>query len=308
MKRASIDIGSNSVLLLAIEFDEKNNCILKEYLNESTITSLGKDLDKNKTFLDHTMFATFEALRNYKKLLEKNGFSITEVIVTATEASRVANNAKEFFNKVFNELGFKIQVINGKGEAYYTALGVITSLKTSDEKSIVVMDIGGASTELIKIHFNPFRIEESISMPIGSVRASDWAKEGSEVLDLKFNEIFKNDLSSFRTDTLVCVAGSMTALASMYLGHKVYDDQKIEGLEIPFNTFKDFARDLQNTSIENLLLLFPFLGKRAPMLGSGSKIAVEIGKILEIKKMKISTRGLRYGTVFTGGIHEQFIN
>ncbi len=306
MKRASIDIGSNSVLLLAVEYDLDSKSITKEFLNESSITSLGKDLDKTLEFLQTSMEATLEALKSYRQMLIANGFKDVEVIVTATEASRVAKNAHIFYDKVLKETGFKVQVISSEGEAYYTALGVVSSLKPNALESVVVMDIGGASTELIKINLHPFKIIESISMPVGSVRATDWNKEGQ--LDAKLKEIFKENLNSYKTKTLICVAGSMTALASMYLGQRVFEDKKIDGLELTFGSFRDFARDLQSTNVENLLLLFPFLGKRAPMVACGSKVAVEIGNRLEIENIKISTRGLRYGTVITGGIHDEFIN
>lgn len=306
MRRASIDIGSNSVLLLAAEVDPMTNTIVQEYLNESFITSLGKDLDKTKCFHSESMNSTLEALSTYKKLLEKINFPIKDVIVTATEASRVAENAKSFYERVKANIGFDVQIISSEGEAHYTALGVISSNNTNEDNNIVVMDIGGASTELIKIQIRPFEIIESISLPLGSVRASDWLNQG--VLEEKFNEIFKIDLSSYETSTLICVAGSMTAMASMYLGQKVYDDQKVDGLELTFLSFIDFASDLQKTNVQNLLMLFPFLGKRAPMVGSGSKIAVEIGKLLKINKIKISTRGLRYGTVLAGGIDERYSN
>lgn len=304
MIRASIDIGSNSVLLLAVELNDKGE-IKNELLNESFITSLGKDLDVTKKFHPDSMQATYEALSTYKMLLDKIKFPTSEVVATATEASRVSTNSREFFKKIKDELGFNIQIISGDGEAYYTALGVVSSLPKTDDK-IVVMDIGGASTELIQINLNPFKIEQSVSLPVGSVRATDWKKQNE--FDARISEILAPDMSDYHTETLVCVAGSMTALASMYLGQREYSDKKIDGMTIPFKTFKDFARDLQNTTVENLLMLFPFLGKRAPMVAAGSNVAELIGTKLKIETMKISTRGLRYGTVITGGINEQFIS
>lgn len=304
MRRASIDIGSNSVLLLAVELGEKGE-IKEELLNESFITSLGKDLDVTKKFHPDSMQATYDALKTYKELLDKIKFPVNEVIATATEASRVSTNSREFFKKIKDELGFNIQIISSDGEAYYTALGVVSSLPNAEGK-IVVMDIGGASTELILINTNPFKIEKSISLPVGSVRATDWKNKNE--FDSKIYDILSPDLSEYNTDTLVCVAGSMTALASMYLGQREYSDTRIEGMSISFKSFQDFARDLQNTTVENLLMLFPFLGKRAPMVGAGSHVAEIIGSKLKIDLIKISTRGLRYGTVITGGIDEQFIS
>ena len=299
MRRASIDIGSNSVLLLAVDLDDAG-LIVSEVLNESFITSLGKDLDATKRFHPDSMQATYEALKTYKGLLDKIKFPVDQVIATATEASRVSTNSREFFKKIKDELGFNIQIITSDGEAYYTALGVVSSLG-SLAGNIVVMDIGGASTELIKINAAPFKIESSVSLPVGSVRATDWKKAGD--FDQRLSEMLMLDMSEYETKTLVCVAGSMTALASMYLGQREYVDSKVDGMQISFSAFQEFSHDLQKTTVENLLMLFPFLGKRAPMVAGGSHVAELIGKKLKIETMKVSTRGLRYGVVCTGGIN-----
>lgn len=295
MIRASIDIGSNSVLLLACEFNQK---IEKELLNLSHITSLGKDLDKAGVFHPDSMQATYDALKNYREELIKIGFKVEETIVTATEAARVAKNSKEFFEKIKNELGFSIQIISGEQEAYYTALGVASGIDAQGE--CIIMDIGGASTEFIKLNLDLKKIESSISLPVGSVRATDWKKDG--VFQTKLDEILKNDLSKYETQNLICVAGSMTSLASMYLGKKVFNDKEIDGLKIKFSEFKLFAHELQRTNVEELLLNFPFLGKRAPMVAGGSKVAELFGEKLNISTMQISTRGLRYGVLIAGGI------
>ncbi len=304
MIRASIDIGSNSVLLLAVELNEKNE-IIKELINESFITSLGRDLDITKKFHSDSMQATYDALKIYKDLLEKINFKIIDVIATTTEASRVSTNAREFFKKIKLELGFNIDIISSDGEAYYTALGVVSSLPSAEGR-IVIMDIGGASTELIMINSNPFKIEKSISLPVGSVRATDW--KNKDEFDSKVYEVLSPDLSDYNTEILVCVAGSMTALASMYLGQREYSHTKIEGMTISFKSFQEFVLDLQKTTVENLLMLFPFLGKRAPMVAAGSQVAEIIGSKLNVDLIKISTRGLRYGTIISGGIDERFIS
>jgi exopolyphosphatase/guanosine-5'-triphosphate,3'-diphosphate pyrophosphatase len=304
MKRASIDIGSNSILLLAAEYNIARGIIEKEYLNESYITSLGKDLDKTKVFHPDSMKASFEALKECKRLLQTISFNPENVIVTATEASRVAQNSREFFASVKKDLGFDVSIISSKGEAYYTALGVVSSMDSA-HADVVVMDIGGASTELIQIETTPFKINGSISLPVGSVRATDWRAEG--VFEEKISLILQQNFKAYEAKTLVCVAGSMTALASMYLGQKEYQASKIEGMSIAFKSFKEFSTDLQATNLENLRLLFPFLGKRAPMVASGALVAELISQKLGVETIKISTRGLRYGTIISGGIDEQFI-
>jgi exopolyphosphatase/guanosine-5'-triphosphate,3'-diphosphate pyrophosphatase len=304
MKRASIDIGSNSILLLVAEYDVDKGIIEKEYLNESFITSLGKDLDKTKVFHPDSMKASLEALAECKKLLQTINFKPENVIVTATEASRVAKNSREFYEAVKNDIGFNVSIISSKGEAYYTALGVVSSMD-STHTNITVMDIGGASTELIQLETSPFKINGSISLPVGSVRATDWRAEG--VFEEKIASLLAQNFKDYETKTLVCVAGSMTALASMFLGQKEYSAEKIEGMSIAFKSFKEFSTDLQATNLENLKLLFPFLGKRAPMVASGALVAELIAEKLGVETIKISTRGLRYGTITSGGVDEQFI-
>ncbi|MDO9181468.1 MAG: hypothetical protein Q7U04_03625 [Bacteriovorax sp.] len=302
MIRASIDIGSNSVLLLAAEMDEAGTKIVSEVLNLSYITSLGKDLDKNKEFHPDSMKATYEALLDYKNQLLKIKINPQAVIVTATEAARVARNSPEFFLKIKNELGFEIQIISSEAEAFYTARGVASG--HNDVSTVVIMDIGGASTELIKVELRPFKIIDSISLPVGAVRANDWIQ--GNIFDQKMEEIFSHNLNFYKTKSLLCVAGGMTSMAAMYLGLKEFSAEKIEGLTISFNSFKLFSLDLQKTNKENLLLLFPFLGKRVEVIAAAAKVAILFSEKLNIEEIKISSRGLRYGTLLAGEIDEKF--
>jgi exopolyphosphatase/guanosine-5'-triphosphate,3'-diphosphate pyrophosphatase len=297
MIRASIDIGSNSVLLLACEFTDK---IESEILNLSHITSLGRDLDKTGMFCKESMDLTYKALEHYRDELIKINFNPKNTIVTATEAARVAKNSKTFFDLVKENLGFEIKIITGEQEAYFTAMGVASGT-SKGLATCTIMDIGGASTEFIKLQMNPLKVLTSISLPVGSVRATDWNKE--KVLDLKMKNILDNDLSVYQTETLVCVAGSMTSLASMFLGKKIFNDKEIDGLVINFNEFVKFADDLQGVNKEELLLNFPFLGKRAEMVAAGARVAKMLGEKIKIKKIQISTRGLRYGVLVNGGIN-----
>jgi exopolyphosphatase/guanosine-5'-triphosphate,3'-diphosphate pyrophosphatase len=267
------------------------------------VTSLGKDLDVSKSFHPDSMQATFEALKDYKEQLEKISYRAEDVLVTATEASRVAQNATAFFARIKKELGFTITTISAEGEAYYTAVGVASAVESDSE--LVIMDMGGASTELIRIQLHPFQILSTVSMPVGSVRATDWQKKNC--FSEKMKEILGQDLTPYFSKSLLCVAGTMTSLSSMFLGLVEFNDKAIDGHEINFSAFKEFCADLQKTNTENLLLLFPYLGKRAPMLSAGALVAELIGEKLQIEKLQISTRGLRYGVVIQGKIDESFI-
>lgn len=301
--RASIDIGSNTVLLLAAEFDEHGN-FQKEVLNESRVTSLGKDLDKTGVFAKKSIADTKKALSEYVDLIKKVGIEPSEVIVTATEASRVAKNSLVLFDSVRNDLGIKVKIINGEGEAYYTSLGVVSHSQL-DESLVTIMDIGGASTELIRVNVEPFSIESSISLPIGSVRCTDWLKE--KVFDQKVKEIFENfDISAYETNHLLCVAGSMTSLGSMIKGLSKFDSQEVNGTKISFESFLKFTEKIKKRTPTELLLKFPFLGKRSKSIVGGAYLGEQMGRALKVKTFEISTLGLRYGTINAGEIDERF--
>lgn len=303
MKRATIDIGSNSVLLLAGSYD---NGVVSEVLNESRITSLGKNLDLNKMFHPESMEATFIALKEYKELLLEKGFEIEKTIVTATEASRVAQNAESFFQKIKNELGFSITKITARGEAYYTALGVVTSLNQQGDNSAIILDIGGASSELIKIQLKPFQILSTISLPIGSVRATDWI--ANKMIDEKWKDITNHfQFTDYQTKQLICVAGSMTSLGAIYFKQEKFDADMLEGKIIVKDQFHQFLSSLAQIEPAELLKNYPYLGKRVHSISGGVWVANRIVAEVCQRELLISTRGLRYGTFVSGGIDGKYI-
>lgn len=303
MKRASIDIGSNTVLLLIADVNESGE-LISELENESRVTSLGKDLDRTGVFREQSMKDTYLAFLDYQKLIKKYGVLPERVIVTATEASRVAKNAKDFLSKLEAEFSYKIHLINAEGEAHYTSLGVVRGAGLK-EGSISIMDIGGASTELIKVECDPFNITHTISLPMGSVRCSDWLKDGCFVE--RSNEILSNpELNVYKTDHLLCVAGSMTSLGGMIKGLKKFNPDEINGSRISFEKFLTFAEKIKKKAPMELLSKFPFLGKRAESIVGGAHLGEAVGKRLDVKTFEISTLGLRYGTIMAGGIDERF--
>ena len=168
-KRASIDIGSNTTLLLVANVIDGN---IEEIETRERVTALGRELDQTKKIHLQAMKDTFDALKDYREIIEKHGLPIEETVVTATEAARVATNAQVFFREVCEKIGFRIHIITAAGEAYYALQGVVQE----KNGSFVVVDIGGASTELIKV--SEGSLERTISLPVGSVRGTDWMKEG----------------------------------------------------------------------------------------------------------------------------------
>lgn len=296
--RATIDIGSNSILLLIGNYSSGQFEIIRK---EANVTGLGRGIDQTKEFSQAAMEDSFDVLKQYASFIQEAGLRPEDAIVTATEASRVVFNARAFFAKIKKELGFTIQIITGEGEAYYTSLGVIAG---SPDRDFTIMDIGGASTELMLVENR--QLENSISLPLGCVRATEWEKQGN-LTDKVAEALSKGNLSPYQTTRLVCEAGSMTSLAAVYLKLKEYSDEMVQGLELSFEQFEQFVSMLLKFSPAELLEGYPFLGKRAHVIQAGAMIALEVCRQLGVKELEVSTYGLRYGTMVEGHIQERYL-
>lgn len=306
MLSASIDIGSNSILLLIL--DISHNGTYREIANESRVTSLGKDLDKYGVFCEQSLNDSASALSDYCEILKSHNIDLSSVIVTATEAARVAKNASQFFLKIKSELGLSIKIITGEGEAYYTALGVSRDISSS-QGSIVVMDIGGASTELIEISKKDKSIEivSSKSMPVGSVRATDWLMESETLFENKLSNVLTKDIKKYKTKKIVCVAGTMTSVAAMILGLEQFKADLIHNSTYTKNDIVELCGKYSSASREKILEDFPFLGKRSATIVGGIRAVLKIFDFLDVEEFVLSTYGLRYGVLFDGGLNERYI-
>ena len=302
--RASIDIGSNSVLLLIADLTHGK---FKELARRSEITSLGRELDKNKNFHDESMDHTYKALKSYGEDCDRFGVDRKNVLVTATEAARVAQNATSFFEAIEKDLGLNVQIITSAGEAYYSSKGILFNTKFSSE-IITIMDIGGASTELIRLNTRTLAVLETISMPIGAVRASQWLEDGFFVQNLqKIFLDFRADIDKFQTKELFCVAGTMTSLGNMQLEKKEFEEDGVHGLVLKSEDIDQLFKKYGEWTPEKFLGDFPFLQKRSKSIRGGLHLVYHLVHRLMVKELSISTYGLRFGTLLEGKIKKEHL-
>ena len=297
--RSSIDIGSNTVLLLIGEVVDGR---IKEIVHKERVTALGRDLDRTRRFHPQSMEDTLDALWDYCDIMEKYGLNPGEALVSATEAARVATNSESFFQEVGKNLGLRIRVITAEGEAYYTFLGVVQN----NSDAAVIMDVGGASTELIKVFEGS--LKKSVSLPVGSVRGSDWEREGcfeKRLEDILADESFCGE--SFQTERLIGVGGTITALAAVCKGMRNFDAGEIEGCSIHQGDLRDCVARIDGQSEDELFRQFPFLGKRVKSIKAGGRLALRAGEIMGVRTWIISTRGLRHGVLAEGHIDGRFM-
>ncbi len=300
MNKAVIDIGSNSIQLLVARVDHQQ---LIELVREQRVTGLGRKLDQNGFFLPEAMEETLQALHEFSVIAQKHNIAASEINCLATEASRVASNAQVFFQRVHDELALKVQIISGELEAELSALGVAKSHQfPSDLENIVIMDIGGASTELIQLSTDDLKIRALASLKMGSVRYNGWLQSKNETFAQQCLEsaLRQTDIKQFITPHLYCVAGTMTSVANMIQNNQTFDEDKIDNFQFQRDDFLELGQQQQSWKPADYLQSFPFLGKRAHVMAGGMAVAHFLFDHLQVQTITVSTKGLMHGFLIKG--------
>ncbi len=139
----AVDLGSNSFRVEVGRVDG-DRIVTESYWKETV--RLAGSIDKNGAFTPEIQQRALDALARFREKLE--GIPAKNIRCVGTQALRVAKNSHEFLPKAEAVLGHPIEIIAGREEARLVFSGCAHSLPPSSEKRLVV-DIGGASTELI---------------------------------------------------------------------------------------------------------------------------------------------------------------
>lgn len=155
-----IDLGSNSVRMQISQIDDYGGYTVMGYFRE--YVRLSENMGKEMTLKEEPMNRTIQALKDFKTRYTQYDNVVVKAVATA--AVRGAKNQAEFLKRVKDEVGLDLQVISGSTEAYLDYVGVVNTLPV---RNGIIMDCGGASTELIWVQNGACK--ERVSIPIGSV-------------------------------------------------------------------------------------------------------------------------------------------
>lgn len=300
MKKAAIDIGSNTILLLVAEVSGSQINVLYE---DQRTPRLGKEVDESGNLHPDSIKRAVSALRDYQKFLEEKYPDLAEVTITATSAVRDAANRNVFTTLVKQQTGFNITILSGEEEAKYTFFGAKNMLPEPRDK-LAVVDIGGGSTEISV--GTPLQVIDQYSFNMGSVRFTerylrDEPASSDQILKCKaevYRMLQEKDMTIGSDIELVGVAGTVTSLALMEIGLDEYVPNRITGNQI---TRVKLARWIQNiTEHESSWLLgkYPVIMKdRADVFLGGLLILQQIMIYFDKEYLVVSTGGIRHGAL-----------
>lgn len=293
MKEASIDLGTNTCLLLVKDGDH----VLHD---ESTVVRLGQAVDKSGELHPDAMKRAEDCLVRYAQIATKLGVPAREIFAVGTAQARDARNAREFFDRIENKTGIRFTILSGDQEAQATFIGA--ALPGMNPDKMVVMDIGGGSTEIVGA-------QGGTSLNIGAVRMTERFFKNDPVTDEEFwkceaaiDEQLKTLLPwreklSVAEPTFVTVAGTAVTLAMVQESLADYDRAKLDGLTITRGDAHRLVEELKWRTVKEREAMVGMEPKRADVILAGAMIYWRAMEVLDFPKAVISTRGLRYGVL-----------
>lgn len=303
MRVATIDIGTNSVLLLVAESE---NGALRPVRERATVTRLGEGVDRNRCLLDAACERTLACLSDYAAQLRE--LNVTRLDAVGTSAMRDAAGGQQFVARAANILGIPPRVIDGNEEARLTFAGALSGLSVSpvstEPGKVTVFDIGGGSTEIVvgSMTRDARQIVAAVSLNIGSVRLFERHVHGDPPTAEEMQRV-ERDIALALADaptpeanaTLVGVAGTVTQLAALELELTRYDATRVHGHRLTSQVVDRLATRLASLDLAERRALPGMEPARADVLVVGSAIARAVLHWSGASELVVSDRGVRWG-------------
>jgi exopolyphosphatase/guanosine-5'-triphosphate,3'-diphosphate pyrophosphatase len=300
MRVATIDIGTNTVLLLVAERTEGES--LRAIAERATITRLGEGVDRTRRLSAAAIARTRACLADYATCVRELGAE--RVAVVGTSAMRDADGGTEVREQVRALLGVDARVLTGDEEAHLTFRGALSGLEAGADDEVAVFDIGGGSTEVVvgHVHAAVARIDFAKSYDIGSVRLTERhvksdppTEDERDVLMRVARDAFADVPVLPRSGLPVGIAGTMTTLAAVSMGMTPYDGTRVHGHAMPFAELERVFEHLARVDLEARKRIPGMEPNRADVIVAGGTIALALLDHWKAGAVRISDRGVRWG-------------
>jgi exopolyphosphatase/guanosine-5'-triphosphate,3'-diphosphate pyrophosphatase len=293
---ATIDVGTNTTLLLVARATASGAI---EVLDErAEITRLGRGIGAGGALGAEGLARTLEALRAYAAIARRHG---ARIVAVGTEGLRRAPNAADFLGPAAEILGVPVQVIEGAREAALTFRAAAASFPDeARDGTLVVVDIGGGSTEIVVAERGAVRFRTSL--PLGSVRLTErYVRHDPPQTDER--EAIAREVDAALAVVpwpgagalLVGVAGTVTSLAAMSQQLANHDPARVHGFDLSTAALDaEIARLAAATQAqrEHIVGLDP---RRADVILAGAIILARIAAAAGAPAVRVSDRGIRWG-------------
>ncbi|MEZ5782342.1 MAG: Ppx/GppA phosphatase family protein [Rhizobiaceae bacterium] len=308
---AALDLGTNNCrLLVAIPGRPGQFRVIDAF---SRIVRLGEGLTSSGRLSQAAMDRAVEALKVCGEKLAVRKIRRSRLI--ATEACRSAENGEEFIDRVKNEAGLELEIIDRQTEARLAVSGC-GPLVDRGTQGVVLFDIGGGSSEIALIDVSRHRtprlashIVAWTSLPVGVVSLAErfgGRDVTPEIFEAMIDAVSQHLMEFSGRDSishlasgahfhLLGTSGTVTTLAGVHLGLARYDRRRVDGLWMDRENVDRMVERLRGWNFEQRVANACIGADRADLVLAGCAILEAIRRVWPSERLRVADRGLREG-------------
>jgi exopolyphosphatase / guanosine-5'-triphosphate,3'-diphosphate pyrophosphatase len=305
---AALDLGTNNCRLLVARPTAQAFRVVDAF---SRIIRLGEGVSVSGRISEAAIGRALEALSICRDKMRYR--QVTRARLIATEACRAAENGMEFVDRVRDKIELELEVIGRETEAELAATGC-TPLIDPMAESVILFDIGGGSSELVRMASTrspggpPLPVIQAwASLPVGVVTLAE-RHGGIEVGHVLFETMVAEvaaHVGRFAAPHQACTpiesihllgtSGTVTTIAGVHLGLKRYDRRQVDGCWMSDEQISQVVELLLAMSYEERVANACIGAERADLVLAGCAILEAIRRAFPCKRLRVADRGLREG-------------
>jgi exopolyphosphatase/guanosine-5'-triphosphate,3'-diphosphate pyrophosphatase len=297
---AVVDIGTNSTRLLIAHVRDG---AVTELDRRSVVTRLGEGVDRTGRLSAPAQARVLRVLDEYAGAIAAHGCERRVAVLTS--AVRDAGNGPSFQRDVAQAAGLDARVLTGDEEAALTFRGASAG---RDDEDLLVIDIGGGSTELVTGSYG--RVRAHVSTQNGVVRHSERhlhddppapAQLASLARDVRAN-LKGSEPFEFAGERAVAVAGTATQCAAMDLALEPYDAARVEGHVLTAEVLRGLLDRTAAVPLAQRREIRGLHADRAPVIVAGIVILLEVLDFFGLDRVAASEHDILWGAALAACI------
>lgn len=302
MRIAVIDVGTNTTRLYIAEVND--GAITKEIARVSTVTRLGAGVDASGRLADDALEREHAALAEYRAALDAS--PVDRAVAVMTSAVRDASNGQQLADTITTDFGVEAHILSGDEEARMTYIGATSDVDRGQydaEHPILVIDIGGGSTEFVIGHGD--HLDFHVSTQAGVVRQADrhiahdppteaeldaTAADVRVILEAAVPPAHRTGIAR-----ALAVAGTPTALAAIAQELEPYDPKQVHGYSVTAAQRDEIFARLRTLSLAELQRVPGLHPARADVIVPGMVILAEVMNLFKLDAVEASEHDILRG-------------
>ncbi|MGZ3411487.1 MAG: Ppx/GppA phosphatase family protein [Xanthobacteraceae bacterium] len=304
---AALDLGTNNCRLLVARPAGDSFRVIDAF---SRIIRLGEGVSGSGMLSEFAVARAIDALGVCRDKMRNRG--VTRARLIATEACRAAGNGAAFQDEVRTKLGLDLEIIDRETEAMLAATGC-TPLIDPDARGVILFDIGGGSSELVRLGRSEHvtrgppkpRIESWVSLPVGVVTLAE--RHGGVTVTRELFETMVDEVSGLMADFVAAnrhqlddmhmlgTSGTVTTVAGVHLELPRYDRRRVDGCWMNEDEVTGVVDRLIEMTYDERVANACIGAERADLVLAGCAILEAIRRAFPFPRLRVADRGLREG-------------